>query len=120
MKDINIFKIIGTKLIDTDPTDTMTDTNVFAEFLNNLAENGFAQIFIDAYAVFRRLGFLLIVIAGTLQIFKMSMEKNKAPWRDDYLRFSGDILIKAFFLGGLSWIIVTVIDLCTMLSKIEF
>ncbi len=120
---MNIYRFlnaVGTNLIDEEPTDTLTDTNAFAEFINNIQENGFAQFFIDAYAVFRRLGFILIVIAATLQVLKMSMEKNKAPWRDDYLRFSGDIIVKAFMLGALSWIIVTVIDLCSVISKIRF
>lgn len=121
----NIFLIIykkcapvllnGDSLLDNSPKDFFD--NIFSMF-ESIKNNGFSQWFVDAYAVLKRIGLMLLIIAGLIQVLRMALAKNKAPWANDYMRLAGDILFKAFVLGGMPWLISKIIDLAVKIGEV--
>jgi hypothetical protein len=104
----------GVSLLDNSPEDFFD--NFFGMF-EQIKNNGFSQWFVDAYAVLKRIGLMLLIIAGLIQVLRMALAKNKAPWANDYMRLAGDILFKAFVLGGMPWLISKIIDLAVKIGE---
>ncbi len=101
-------------ILDKSPKEYFEDiVGIFEKIL----QSGFSQWFVDAFAVLRRIGFMLRIIAGLIQLLRMTLAKNKAPWQNDYMRFTGEILFKAFMLGGMPWLISTIIDLSVKIGR---